>query len=586
MARLHRHPPPSRATVTPIADPKPLIVAGMHGSATALVGRLIAELGFDLGQPDDGIAELHRRVLAQACPPGEPGVRDWGWTESELLDPAVVEAGRESLETYAASRRAAAAGAWGFAEPRAVLLLDLWAQVVPDALFVLPFRAPWDDVAEALAEATPELGTRPDYAARVWLRYARAATRFASGHPDRCVVVDADAVASDPARLARALSLAPPPSATVQPAPRLDREGALAQVVRATAREVSAAYDELRRLAGETDRAPTRPAGPEAHAVGVLAAWQAQTVEHLRTSAVAQAAAGESVDAPAAASSARARARRLRARLSAGTAAAGADEPPPAVAAEPAPVDPAERWFREHYGEAADKTLAFLAEGGISMNGKVVADIGSGDGIIDLALVHRGGPRRLVGYDLRCTNREILAEQAGRYGVATELPAELEFEASQASGVPADDDAFDIVVTWSAFEHISDPVGVATEIRRVLRPGGVLFVQLWPFYRSGRGSHLWDWFAEPFHHLLEHEDDIVERMLALDVHAPDFTSYMAQEFRRLNRITIEELHRSLLAGGFRVTRVALMTDVVAVPEGLARYPLCDLAIGGVQLLAV
>jgi hypothetical protein len=119
-----------------------------------------------------------------------------------------------------------------------------------------------------------------------------------------------------------------------------------------------------------------------------------------------------------------------------------------------------------------------------------------------------------------------------------------------------------------------------------LRPGGTLFLQLWPFYRSDRGSHLWDWFPESHHHLLEHEDDIVERMLASDVHEPDFTNYMAEEFRRLNRVTLEELHRSLLAAGFRVSRLELMTQAVQIPHALSRYPLADLAIGGVQLLAV
>ena len=123
-------------------------------------------------------------------------------------------------------------------------------------------------------------------------------------------------------------------------------------------------------------------------------------------------------------------------------------------------------------------------------------------------------------------------------------------------------------------------------MRRILRPGGVLFLQLWPFYFSERGSHLWDWFPQPHHHLLEHPREIVEQMLASDVHDPGFTRYMADEFERLNRITVEQLHRSLLAAGFRVARVELMTGAVQLPPELSRHALADLAISGIKLLAV
>lgn len=508
------------------------------------------------------IGALHRAVLDAAMPAGETGVRRWGWTESERLDAAAVDAARHAVEGYVAARRDAASGAWGFAEPRAALLLDLWAQVSPEAIFILPYRAPWDVVCEVLQAGLPELRDHPDYAARAWLRYTRAVCAFARRHRSRCIVVHGDAIGASPGAFAAALAAIGGASlpmidepqvvaraaaaAAGRPLARLDHDGPLAGLVRATAHEVPTAYDELQRLADlPAAPAPTQRAGVEALAIGRLATWLID-------------------GAPAAAGSDRA-------------------QPRAAVAA---PRDPAERWFREHYGEAADKTLAFLADGDVSLEGRDVADIGSGDGIIDLALVHRGRPRRLVGYDLRRTNREHLLAQADRYGVASRLPDELEFESSQTTAIPAADDAFDVVVSWSAFEHISDPVGVAREIRRILRPGGTLFLQLWPFYHSSRGSHLWDWFPQPHHHLLEHEDVIVERMLAGEVHEPTFTSYMADEFRRLNRVTLEELHRSLLAAGLHVARLELMADLVQIPRSLARYPLADLAVGGVQLLAV
>lgn len=66
----------------------------------------------------------------------------------------------------------------------------------------------------------------------------------------------------------------------------------------------------------------------------------------------------------------------------------------------------------------------------------------------------------------------------------------------------------------------------------------------------------------------------------------EWTRYMAEEYRTLNRVTIEELNRCILAAGLRVTKLELLTHTVHIPPALARYPLTDLGIAGVKLLAV
>ena len=59
-----------------------------------------------------------------------------------------------------------------------------------------------------------------------------------------------------------------------------------------------------------------------------------------------------------------------------------------------------------------------------------MADIGSGDGIIDLALTLRGRPRELVGYDVNPTPVDHLLEQAGRHARrAPSCPPGLSFRA-------------------------------------------------------------------------------------------------------------------------------------------------------------
>jgi predicted RNA methylase len=51
-----------------------------------------------------------------------------------------------------------------------------------------------------------------------------------------------------------------------------------------------------------------------------------------------------------------------------------------------------QRWFDAHFDEAAGQVLEFLTPADGSLEGKVVGDVGSGDGIIDLSLTIKGRP--------------------------------------------------------------------------------------------------------------------------------------------------------------------------------------------------
>ena len=251
---------------------------------------------------------------------------------------------------------------------------------------------------------------------------------------------------------------------------------------------------------------------------------------------------------------------------------------------EPATPDPPDdQWWHDHYEWAVGEVLDFVAGGGATLAGATVADVGCGDGIIDLGLAVRAQPARLVGYDVNPTDTTSLLARSRRNGGPGELPENLEFAPTESRRIPAGDATYDAVVTWSAFEHVRDPVAVLAEVRRVLKPSGFLFLQLWPFYHSERGSHLWDWFPEGFHHLDQSEEEIAEAMRASD--RQERVEYMLGEYRTLNRIDLDGLQRALLAGGFGVTQLELVSHRVMIPPRLMRYPLSQLGIGGVKLLA-
>jgi SAM-dependent methyltransferase len=244
-------------------------------------------------------------------------------------------------------------------------------------------------------------------------------------------------------------------------------------------------------------------------------------------------------------------------------------------------------WFRSHYEQAAGEVVEFFGGDGISLKGKRVADVGCGDGITDLGLVARAEPALMVGFDIVETDRSHLAALAAEAGVGYSdgaLPETLEFTTSSETGLPAEDQSFDYVLSWSAFEHILEPVPVLREIRRILTDEGVLFIQLWPFYDSAHGTHLVDWFPEGFAQYRYSDEEILSRMQAGP--NPDAVPGMYEAYRTLNRITADQLFAALRAAGFRVVKLQLQADAVHVPEQARDLPPSRVGISGIKLLAV
>jgi ubiquinone/menaquinone biosynthesis C-methylase UbiE len=234
---------------------------------------------------------------------------------------------------------------------------------------------------------------------------------------------------------------------------------------------------------------------------------------------------------------------------------------------------------------AAGEVVETFATEAISLTDRLVADVGCGDGITDLGILHKARPRQLVGFDLNLTDTEHLLRLARAEGVSDSDCDGLSFRQSEVARLPAEDHAFDAVVSWSAFEHISRPSDVLSEIRRILAPDGAFFLQLWPFYLSAKGSHLWEWFPQDHHHLQRAESDIVRELGESDLKPADWTEMMSREFQHLNRITVDELQRSMLATGFVVRRLELLTTPAQLTPELGRYSWLDLGVGGIKLIA-
>jgi SAM-dependent methyltransferase len=250
----------------------------------------------------------------------------------------------------------------------------------------------------------------------------------------------------------------------------------------------------------------------------------------------------------------------------------------------PTEHDPSQ-WFVDHFDHAAQEIIDFIRSDGIGLEGTLIADIGSGDGIIDFGIAMKARPAKVVGYDIRPTDLDALRRAVAAAGVSEEFPdaEHFAFVESEVDHIPAKNDSFDVVVSWSTFEHVDQPVQMLQEVHRILKAEGVFFLQLWPFFDSEHGGHLWLSVEEPFAHLnrspFRLEADLKGKR------GTDPSRSADDEFRSLNRITLNDLQRALLAARLRISKVELMAETVHIPAALASFPLADLAISGVKLLA-
>ncbi len=202
-----------------------------------------------------------------------------------------------------------------------------------------------------------------------------------------------------------------------------------------------------------------------------------------------------------------------------------------------------------------------------------------------LGVANIAAPSSMVGFDVVHVDTSRLVSCAAASGLGSALPDNLRFERCGEEELPAADATFDYVFSWSAFEHILHPAAVMREIHRVLRPGGVVMIQVWPFFHSKHGSHLWHWFPDGFVQLLEDTESIARVVRGDPERGPAWAEQILDAYRTLNRVTVDDLHRDLMLSGLTMAKLELITEPVHVPREVAFLPPSLLGIAGVKLLA-
>jgi ubiquinone/menaquinone biosynthesis C-methylase UbiE len=107
------------------------------------------------------------------------------------------------------------------------------------------------------------------------------------------------------------------------------------------------------------------------------------------------------------------------------------------------------------------------------VQGKSVLDSGCGTGIFSIIFA-RNGAGRVLGIDISPGSLETARGLKEKFKLDN-----AEFERQDMLHLPYPDASFDIVWAWGTVHHTTDPLGAITELIRVLRPGGALFLAIY-----------------------------------------------------------------------------------------------------------
>ncbi|MCO6437347.1 MAG: class I SAM-dependent methyltransferase [Phycisphaerae bacterium] len=127
------------------------------------------------------------------------------------------------------------------------------------------------------------------------------------------------------------------------------------------------------------------------------------------------------------------------------------------------------------------------------IEGKDVLDFGCGTGELSRRLASWGAAR-VVGVDLS-------AEAIGKAKADHDSSRATFLHADRPDRIPCVDAAFDLICCFDVLEHVQDVPLVVHEWRRVLRPGGRVWIW-WSPWRGPYGHHLDSLIPLPWVHLL------------------------------------------------------------------------------------
>lgn len=152
--------------------------------------------------------------------------------------------------------------------------------------------------------------------------------------------------------------------------------------------------------------------------------------------------------------------------------------------------------------------------------GGATLEIGSADGMIAGVLASHGRIATAIDIDISRTDPRALATGAHV----------IEMDATR---LDFPDESFDLVYSFNAFEHLSDPAATFAEVTRVLRPEGVASISFTGLRWSPHGAHLYKAIGIPYVTVLFEEADVLSYLESTGqpTRAPWVNDYSIERFR-------------------------------------------------------
>jgi len=151
---------------------------------------------------------------------------------------------------------------------------------------------------------------------------------------------------------------------------------------------------------------------------------------------------------------------------------------------------------------ASERVKTILAIPELQIPGIHVLELASGDGMTGKLLYDYGH------------NVTLCDVEDWRDDHARSLPF-LECDICQT--IPLEDESFDLIYSYNAFEHLSDPDFTFHEIKRLSRSGGVVILSFGPLYSSPWGLHAYRALNMPYPQFLFSKSFILRKIRQLRI---------------------------------------------------------------------
>jgi ubiquinone/menaquinone biosynthesis C-methylase UbiE len=113
------------------------------------------------------------------------------------------------------------------------------------------------------------------------------------------------------------------------------------------------------------------------------------------------------------------------------------------------------------------------------LEGKRILDIGCGNGDLVRYIAKKHSPQYIVGIEPFLSDWEVEESGGDTWKIISGNAHNLEFN----------DNEFDVIVSFSTFEHIADVKKALSEIKRTLKPYGRFYTEFMPIWTSAAGHH-------------------------------------------------------------------------------------------------